>query len=185
MARVSPARIALAALLIALTTVLTIVGRIPIGTTGGYFNLSDVAIVFTGLTFGPWMGMVAGGVGAALGDVSLGAPQFALFSLLAHGLQGLIIGLIGYRQRRLSVMILAWFAGAVAMIGCYFLGEGLVLYQVQGSPASSGWILAAAEVPWNVVQAAIGGFLGILLTLAVRKAYPPIDRLGQRKTWTE
>ena len=185
MARVSSARIALAALLIALTTVLTVVARIPIGSTGGYFNLSDVAIVFTGLTFGPWMGMVAGGIGAALGDVILGAPQFAPLSLLAHGLQGLLIGLIGYRQQRISIMILAWFAGAVAMIGCYFVGEGLLLYQVQGSPASAGWVLAGIEVPWNVVQAAIGGFLGILLTLAVRKAYPPIDRLGQPKTWTE
>jgi uncharacterized membrane protein len=185
MSRVSPARIALAALLIPLTTVLTVVARVPIGTTGGYLNLSDVAIVFTGLTFGPWIGMVAGGVGAAWGDVILGAPQFAPLSLLAHGLQGLLIGWIGYRQRRLSIMLLAWLAGAVAMVGCYFLGEGLVLYQVQGSPASAGWVLAAAEVPWNVVQATVGGILGIALTLLVRKAYPRVDQLGQRRTWTE
>ena len=53
MSRVSPARIALAALLIALTTVFTLLIRVPVPATQGYVNLSDVAITFTGLIFGP------------------------------------------------------------------------------------------------------------------------------------
>jgi hypothetical protein len=31
----------------------------------------------------------------------------------------------------------------------------------------------------------VGGLFGIPLVLAVRKAYPPIDRIGQRSQWTE
>ena len=37
----------------------------------------------------------------------------------------------------------------------------------------------------NLFQAVIGGVIGIPLVLAVRKAYPPIDRIGQRSQWTE
>ena len=37
----------------------------------------------------------------------------------------------------------------------------------------------------NAFQALLGAVVGIPLVLAVRKAYPPIDRIGQRSQWTE
>jgi uncharacterized membrane protein len=46
---ISPALIALSALLIALTTVFTLLVRVPVPATQGYVNLSDVAITFAGL----------------------------------------------------------------------------------------------------------------------------------------
>ncbi|PKO21411.1 MAG: hypothetical protein CVU38_14935 [Chloroflexi bacterium HGW-Chloroflexi-1] len=184
--RISPAMIALVALLIALTTVFTIVSKFPIPrTAGGYFNLSDVAIVFASLTFGPWVGLAAGGVGAALGDIFLGAPQFAPLSLVAHGVQGLVIGLLGRRRYTRPVMLLAWLAGALVMVGGYFLGEGLILYQPGWPPVIAGWLMAFTEVPYNVFQAIVGGVVGIPLVLAVRRAYPPVDQLGRGRTWTE
>ena len=174
--RLSPAVIALAALLIALTTVFTLVVRVPVPATQGYVNLSDVAITFAGLAFGPWVGLAAGGVGAALADLLGGYSQFALLSLVAHGLEGLLIGWLGRGRRRVFAMILAWIPGAVAMIASYFLGEGLFL---------TGWPAALAEVPLNAFQVLIGAVVGIPLVLAVRRAYPPVDRIGQRQTWTE
>ena len=184
--RFSPMMIALAALLIALTTVFTIVLKFPIPrTAGGYFNLSDVAIVFAGLIFGPWVGLAAGGVGDALGDLLLSAPQFAPFSLIAHGVQGLLIGLLGGRSHTRSVMILAWLAGALVMVGGYFLSEGLILYQQGWPPLQAGWLMALTEVPYNAFQAFVGAAVGIPLVLAVRRAYPPVDQIGRRRTWTE
>jgi len=167
--------IALVAILIALTTVFTLLIRVPTPARG-YVNLSDVAIVFTGLTFGPWVGLVVGGLGTALADVIGGFAPFAPLSLLAHGLEGLLIGLLGYGRRSVAAMILAWLAGAVAMVACYFVGEGLFY---------TGWPLALAEVPLNAFQALIGAVGGISLTLAVRKAYPQVDQIGRPKTWTE
>jgi uncharacterized membrane protein len=176
MNRIAPALIALAALLIALTTVFTLLVRVPVPATQGYVNLSDVAITFAGLIFGPWIGLVAGGVGAALADLLGGYAQFALLSLVAHGLEGLTIGWLGRNRKTVPGMTLAWLGGAVVMVGCYLIGEGLFL---------TGWPAAIAEVPSNTFQAIVGAVVGIPLVLAVRKAYPPIDRLGQRRTWTE
>jgi uncharacterized membrane protein len=172
----SPASIALTALLIALTTVLTLVVRIPIPASNGYINLSDVAVTFAGLAFGPWVGLLAGGVGAGLADIFGGYAQFAPLSLLAHGLEGLLIGLIAGRRRGLPAMSLAWLAGAAAMVGGYLVGEGLVL---------TGWPPALAELPFNALQVAVGALLGIPLAQAVRRAYPAIDQIGRPRTWTE
>lgn len=174
--RISPAMIALVALLIALTTIITgWTVRVPVPATQGYFNLSDVPITFIGLVFGPWVGLVAGGVGTALADLFGGYAFFAPFSLIAHGSEGLLIGLLGRHRRNVPGMILAWLAGAVAMVAVYFLVEGFL----------KGWPAALVEVPVNVVQALLGAVAGIPLVLAVRRAYPRVDQIGQRREWTE
>ncbi|MCX7669444.1 MAG: ECF transporter S component [Anaerolineae bacterium] len=173
---VSPALIALTALLIALTTVFTLLVRVPIPATQGYVNLSDVAITFTGLIFGPWVGLAAGGIGAGLADLLGGYAQFAPLSLVAHGLEGLAIGWLGRGRKAPAAMIAAWLVGAAVMVAGYLLGEGLFL---------TGWPAAIAEVPMNALQAIVGAVVGIPLVFAVRQAYPPIDRLGQRRTWRE
>jgi uncharacterized membrane protein len=173
--RLSPAMIALVAVLIALTTVFTLLIRVPTPARG-YVNLSDVAITFASLIFGPWVGMVTGGVGTALADLLGGFAPFAPLSLVAHGLEGLLIGLIAWNRRSLGWMIVAWLAGSLAMVAVYLVGEGLFY---------TGWPLALAEAPLNAFQALVGGVIGIPLVLAVRKAYPPVDRIGRRSTWTE
>jgi uncharacterized membrane protein len=174
--RYSPAMIALVALLIALTTVFTLNPvRIPTAARG-YFNLSDVAITFSGLLFGPWVGAAAGGVGTALADLFGGYPFFAPLSLIAHGVEGFLIGYLGWRRRSVSAMILAWLAGTAAMVAIYLVGEGLFY---------TGWALALTEVPVNVLQGIIGGVVGIPVARAVRRAYPAVDQLGRRRTWHE
>lgn len=172
--RLTPAMIGLLAVLIALTAVFTLLIRVPTPARG-YVNLSDVAITFAGLAFGPWVGAIAGGIGTALADLLGGFAPYAPISLVAHGLQGLLVGLIGYRQRNMTRMILAWLAGAVAMLAGYLLGGALYV----GLPT------ALLEVPLNAFQTLVGALVGIPLVFAVRKAYPAVDRLGQRQTWTE
>ena len=171
----SPATIALSAVLIALTAVFTLLIKIPTPARG-YVNLSDVAITFAGLIFGPWVGMVAGGVGTALADLLAGFAPFAPLSLVAHGVEGFLIGWLGRGKRTVGGMAIAWLAGSVAMVSIYLVGEGLFY---------TGWAPALAELPMNAFQAVVGGIIGIPLVLAVRKAYPPIDRIGQRSQWTE
>ncbi len=173
--RYSPAMIALVALLIALTTILTLLVRIPTPARG-YVNLSDVAVTFSALLFGPLVGAVAGGVGAALADLFGGYAFFAPLSLIAHGLEGFLIGYLGWRRRSVPALIVAWLAGTAAMVGCYLVGEGLFY---------TGWPAAFAELPLNVFQGIVGAVVGIPLVLAVRRAYPAVDQLGRRRTWHE
>lgn len=166
--RMDARTVAVTAVMIAVVTVFTLLIRIPIPATEGYFNFSDVAIFFAAFTFGPWVGLIAGGVGTGLADVISGFPQFAILSLLAHGMEGLLAGYIG-RGQSVPRMLLAWVVGAAAMMAVYFLGESLVL---------TGLGPALTELPFNLIQNVAGAIVGIPLTLAVRQAYPPVLRIG-------
>ncbi len=164
----SPLRYAVTAMLIAVTAVFTLLIRIPIPATQGYVNFSDVATLFSGFTFGAVTGGLAGGIGAAIADLVGGYAQYAPLTLLAHGTQGLLAGLIGHKGTPLR-LALGWAAGMVAMVGIYFAGEALIYT----TPAN-----ALVEVPFNLLQNAVGGIIGIPLYYAVRKAYPTITQLS-------
>ncbi|MFQ5855064.1 MAG: ECF transporter S component [Anaerolineae bacterium] len=166
---VNTRRIAIAAVMIAAVAVFTRFIVIPIGT--GFFNFSDVAIYFAAFAFGPWVGLAAGGVGAALADISLGYSQFAILTFFAHGLEGLVAGYLG-KDQPVSRMLLAWAAGTIVMVGIYFIGEYSVPAMWGGPPQ------AVVEWPFNVLQNVAGGVVGIPLVLAVRRAYPPISRMA-------
>jgi uncharacterized membrane protein len=167
----SPAfRIASLAILTALTAVFTYMVRIPIARTGGYLNLGDVIIYFTAFTFGPVSALVAGGLGTAITDLISGYSQWAPISLLAHGLQGLVAGLVVSISRREKIStfnpfwVIAVIAGTIVMAGGYFAAQILML----------GVGAALFELPWNLLQNLIGVAGAIPLTIAVRKAYPPV-----------
>jgi len=163
---VSPAfRIASIAILAAVTTVLTRVVQIPLPARG-YINLGDVAIVFTAITLGPFSAALAGGLGTALADLLSGPYAFwAPISLIVHGLQGLLIGLIAQvRPNNIGPQILGGIVGIIVMAGGYLLA-GVFL---------EGAGPALTEVPGNLIQGGVGVVLGILVGAAVSRAYPPV-----------
>lgn len=180
---VSPSyRIVSMSLLTAVTAVFTLIVRVPIAPTRGYINLGDVAIFFTAFTFGPVTALVSGGLGTALADLLAGYAQWAPITLVIHGLQGLIAGIIvkyGFFQpvqngrieeragRFMLMIIAAGIAGTVIMVGLYFLA-GAVMY---GAGA------AAVEIVGNLIQCIVGIAGGYLLNRAVTKAYPPVQNL--------
>jgi len=167
-------RIASIAILTAVTTVATLIVRIPVTPTKGYINLADVAVFFTALTFGPFTALAAGGLGTALADVLGGYAQWAPITFFAHGIQGLLIGLIfrasgvENRFKTAIALFLAFAAGTVFMAGTYFLTAGIMY----------GFAAAAAEIPGNLLQNIAGVAIGFPLFLAVKKAYPPITGFG-------
>lgn len=173
--RITPRDIAITALMIALVAVVTRFLIVPIG--AGFFNLSDAAVYFTAFTFGPVIGFLAGGIGAALADLSAGYASFAPLTFLAHGLQGLVAGFIVLRGPGSPVarMVLAAAAGTLTMAGIYFLGEYFGPGLGWGGPPQ-----ALTELPFNLLQNVIGAAIAIPLSLLVRKAYPPINRYTTR-----
>jgi uncharacterized membrane protein len=163
-------RIAAVAVLAAATAVLTLLPKVPIPGTQGYVHLGDAAVVFSGLVFGPFTALLAGGLGTAAADLVGGYAQWAPISFVVHGLQGLAVGMLLRRHPgNLFLAIAAGALGTIVMAAGYFLG-GLVIEGI-------GKTLSA--VPWNLVQAAAGAVLGVPLSLAVRTAYPPVRNL----TW--
>jgi len=170
------ARVALAAVLTAITALFTYAVRIPIAPTRGYLNLGDVAIFFSAFTFGPVTALVSGGLGTALADLLSGYSQWAPISLAVHGLQGLVAALVAgtlswdeTRSRRTTAVrwTLAALAATAVMCGGYLLSGTFMV----------GFGAALVELPGNLLQNAAGLLGGIPLTLAVRRAYPPVRRL--------
>lgn len=168
-------RVAVLAVSIAMVAALISVVPIPIPATGGYTHPGAVAEVFIALAFGPWVGMVAAGVGAATSDLLLGFGSFAPLTLVAHGTLGLLVGLIGWK-RGLRYQVLAWVLGGLALVGLYFLGEVLIF--------RLGVPVALAEVPINLLQVSLG-VLGITLFHLVKAAYPQVEQLGGEVTFKQ
>ena len=165
--------IAAAAIMAAITTVFTAIVQVPNPASGGYFNLSDVAINFAAVAFGPWVGAIAGGLGTAIADLMLGYASFAPLSFIAHGGEGLLAGLIAVR--RPSWLIPAWLVGVLFMMAGYFVGELLTVGSAQAIADLTGtnWIQALA------------GVLGLALYYGVRAAYPPIAAWRGTRVWQE
>ena len=158
--------IPLIAIMTAVTTVVAMFVKVP--TPGkGYLNLSDTMIYFSAYAFGPWVGGIIGGLGPALSDLISGYPQWAIFTLVIDGVQALLVGFLVRRFEPVSIIVGSVAAGAWKVFG-YFI---------------AGWILsgmgpALVDILGNCLQAAGGLVVGFALFSAVRKAYPPLVRLG-------
>ena len=162
-------RIALIAVCIAIVAVLVAIVPVPIPATGGFTHPGAVAEIFVAMAFGPVVGMVAAGVGAAIADLVLGYGSFAPLTLIAHGSLGLLAGYLGWKKGW-SGMIVGWIVGGLALVAVYFIGEATVYgFGVAG---------AGAEVPINLFQVGLG-ILGLLLFQLVKRAYPQIEQLGE------
>ena len=170
-------------LLAGATAALTIIVRVPIPGTGGYLNFGDIAVIFCGLFLGKKYGALAGGVGSALADVIGGFFIFAPITLVAKGLAGFIAGLIGeikvdgqelgkvtgrrfkggFAGKKKLILFLLPLAG-LSMVSVYFVAEWLL----------PGWGLAAAlsELPFNLLQAFVGSYIGYIVYVLVMLALP-------------
>jgi len=156
-------QLSLISVMTALVTVGTMIIRIP-NPMGGYFNVGDAVIFICALTFNPVIGGIAGGVGSAIADI-IGFPVFAIPTLVVKGLEGFLASLITNRKDVRRDVLAVAIAGSEMVIG-YFLVE---LYPLQ-------WGLggALAEVPGNIAQIVVGGFVGIPTALVLRRRLPDI-----------
>lgn len=146
----------------ALVCVATLFFIVPIPATQGYFNVGDAMIVIAAIVFGPMVGAVAGGVGAALADILAGYSYFAPFTLVIKGVEGAIIGIIYTKMKSGFIMklVIAWIVGGLEMVVGYFITEYLFL----------GYGNAAfVEIPFNITQMLVAGIVGIPLALALQR----------------
>lgn len=168
----TPLKLATGAAFAALVCVATLVLVVSIPATTGYFNLGETVIYTAALLFGPLVGGMAGGVGAAIADM-LVAAQFAPGTLIIKGFEGAIVGFLNNkfqkRTRSLSLSATASIIiGGLEMVAGYFIYEQLVL----------GYPLAAAlvEVPFNIVQMLIGLIVAIIIAQIILRVFPQLKR---------
>jgi uncharacterized membrane protein len=105
----------------------TLVIRIPIPATGGYFNLGDTFVMIAALLYGPIIGGLVGLIGPALAD-AVGYPQFILATAIVKGLEGLLVGLIGGRSSGTSMLkpVVGLIVGIAVIVIGYFIFEASI-----------------------------------------------------------
>ncbi len=161
--------ITVTAVFTALVFLSTYLFQIPIPATQGYFNLGDIMIFITSLTFGPTVGGFAGGIGSFLSDALGGFGTFAPFTLIIKGLEGYVAGLISRRSLQRRTLMIAWAAGSVVMVLGYFVAESFLIALVFGSSSATGIVAASGEVPFNILQVVGGGAVGIPVSIGLRR----------------
>lgn len=152
-------RLILAALFAALSCVATMLVQIPIPATGGYVNLGDGVVLLGAFLLGAVPGFCAGALGSMLADILLGYAVYAPGTFAIKGLTALTAAFI-YRagRRTLTAPVLAAVAGEAVMVLGYFAYESLAL----------GYgLAAAASVPANAVQGAVGALAAVCIFRAL------------------
>ena len=158
-------RWAITAVLTGLAAFGTIVIRVPIPATTGYFNIGDVFVVWAGLWLGPLGGLIVGALGPTIAD-AIGFPQFILATSVTKGLEGLVVGLIAHRSSGLARRTAAAAIGSSLIVVGYFvfeayiypwLGKSIPLFAVTDLGA------AIVEILPNSIQAVIAAVAGLSL----------------------
>ena len=154
-------KLVLAALLAALVCVATMVVQIP-SPMQGYVNLGDCFVLLSGWLLGPWYGFAAGGIGSMLADLFLGYAHYAPGTLVIKGLVALLAALLYEKLGRSpAARIVSGVVGEIVMVLGYFgyasmlLGKGLA---------------AAASIPGNIFQGAVGLVVGAVLATVLERA---------------
>ena len=144
----------LAAILLAITIVFGRFFLLPIPSTHGNIKLSDASIFVAGALLGPLPAGLIGRLGTAFLDLISGYTQYAPFSFVAHGLEGL---LAGWLYQRFGKRYLGqWFSlviGALVMVVGYLFADTL-LYN---------WTAGILGIGTNLLQGLVGVVVAQLL----------------------
>ena len=150
----------------------TLVIRVPIPATGGYFNLGDTFVMVAALLYGPVVGACVGFIGPAAAD-AIGFPQYILATAVVKSIEGGLVGLIGYSAdsgRKPAMVMLALAAGVVVIAAGYYIFEALI-YPALGKSipffAVTDAKAALAEIGPNLLQ----GGISAMVAFGIRQVF--------------
>jgi uncharacterized membrane protein len=164
-------RVGIIAAFATLSFVGTVVIRIPIPVTGGYFNLGDTFVMAAALLYGPWVGALVGLIGPAAAD-ALGYPQFILATGIIKFCEGGLVGLLsgGASKRARYRPVPGLVAGVVTLVAGYFIFEA-VAYPLLGKAvpffAVTDLKAAIAEILPNLLQ----GVLSAVIAFGIGRVF--------------
>ena len=124
-------------LMMALTTIATMMIAIPVPFTNGYINLGDSMVFMSVLILGWRYGAVAGGIGSALADVFLGYVNYAPWTLCIKAMMAVLMGLViekAIGSKRNAVIATA--ATVTFWLIFHFSVRRIIQYEAANDPAS-------------------------------------------------
>jgi len=163
--------------------VATVILKMDIPATHGFFNVGDSMVYVTALLFGPAIGGIAGGLGSSLADILLGFPFYAPGTLVVKGVEGLIVGYLGHKVRPKIETSVKWdvlgiflgvsLGGIVCYLGLtYYIGIfgniviektfWVVVATLLGIAIAYFGISRMSMINWQVVSIICGGTAMIL-----------------------
>lgn len=153
--------------------------------TQGYFNLGESMIYTAAAVGGPWVAMVAGGVGSALADLYLGYGQYAPGTLVIKAVEGLLAGAIyarllklgAQRLKRLALVIGATVAFALMAAGLFLYGGvygGTTVLELWGRSIE----FRIPGVAWVGLGLVVGAFILRMARKATRTGLLPLATLA-------
>ena len=157
-------QLVLSAMFAALCWAATMLVQIP--TVAGYTNIGEGMCLLSGLVLGPWYGFFAAGVGSALADLISGYAYYVPATFVIKGLVALVAALLLRPMLKKGEKIPFWrlalieLPSEVIMVAGYFGYKALILGK---------GLAAAASIPNNLVQAAVGIVLSVVLYTALAK----------------
>ena len=153
-------------MLIALTTVGTMLVQIPAIVAHGYINFGDTFLMLAGLLLGPLAGLTAGALGSSLADVLTGYVYYAPITFVVKGLEGFLCGFI-YKKMKNKYSLVPTLSSGILMAAGYFIAEWVFLYGLGG---------AAADIVGNLIQGIVNALLAALLnreiSRVIKKLFP-------------
>ena len=146
----------LSAMFAALCCVTTMLVQFP--TVAGYTNIGEGMCLLAGLVLGPWYGFFAAGIGSGLADLLAGYAHYVPGTFIIKGLVALVAALLLRPLLKKGEKVPFWRLALIELpseaIMALILGKGLA---------------AAASIPNNLVQAAVGIVLSVVLYTALSK----------------
>jgi uncharacterized membrane protein len=155
-------RVGIVAAFATLAFVGTLIIRIPIPVTGGYFNLGDTFVMIAALLYGPLVGGLVGAIGPAAAD-AIGFPQFILATAVIKGIEGLAMGMIAKGSRKTGLRpFLAIAVGIGILVIGYYIFEAAIypaMATVMPFFGVTDAKAALAEIPPNLLQGVLSGIV--------------------------
>jgi uncharacterized membrane protein len=155
------------AMMTALTVTPSLLFIIPIPATKGFVTLCEVGIYASALLFGPSGGFLVGALSGGLIDMISGYPEWAIFSIIIHGLQGFILGYLYNKYPSKKSLAIGFLLASVFMIAGYAFATALLF----------GWPAGLASIPGNSIQ----NIFGIAVTVPLYHALQRVLRHPQFK----
>lgn len=146
---------------IAAIFILTAFISLPIANLG-YINIGDAMIMlFASVIESSPLAFLVSGIASTLSDIYLGFPQYAIFTFLIKGIEGLVVSLLA---RRIKKQLPAFICGALIVVVGYAMTDVFLTMQ---------WASAFASVGMNFVQVVVS----LMIALALNK---PFTRISEK-----
>lgn len=152
----------LCAMFAAMICVATMIIQFP-SPTSGYLNCGDIFVILCACLLGPLYGGIAAGLGSALADILAGYAIYAPGTAIIKAAMAVVCALILRKSKKdhpMPFCIVGAVCAELIMICGYFVYSALIL---------SYGLSAAAEIPGNAVQGAVGVLGGTLLFGIIRR----------------